>query len=57
MMSEIQERVNKLELTVSTLEKLLTKFGHLSESKTFEQLKNVLNLYKRELQLCKDYPT
>jgi len=57
MIREVQERVNKLETTISNLEELLSKFGHLSEFKTFEQLKQVLNLYKRELQIRKDYPT
>ncbi|MFX1410545.1 MAG: hypothetical protein ACFFA6_09345 [Promethearchaeota archaeon] len=56
MMREIQERINKLELSISILEDHLKKFGHRIEPKAYFYIKNQIETYKHELQIRKDFP-
>jgi len=57
MMSDVQKRINRLELSINLLEDHLYKYGHLIAPRPLRFISNQINHYKRELQLRKDYPT
>ena len=56
MMREIQKRINKLELSVNLLEDHLQKYGHLIQPYPFKFIQNQISLFKRELEIRRDYP-
>ena len=56
MMREVEERKNKLELSIRILEDHLKKYGHRIEPKAYDYIKNQIESYKLELQIRKDYP-
>lgn len=56
MMRETQERIKRLELSINLLEEHLQKYAHLIETRPFNFIRNQISLYKRELQIRKDYP-
>ena len=56
MMREVEERINKLELSIRILEDHLKKYGHRIEPKAYDYIKNQIESYKLELQIRKDYP-
>jgi len=56
MMRQIQERMNRLELSINLLEDHLQKYGHLLEPRPLRFIKNQIKYYKRELQIRRDYP-
>lgn len=56
MMRQIQERINRLEVSINLLEDHLYKYGHLLEPRPLRFIKNQINHYKRELQIRRDYP-
>ncbi len=56
MMSKVQNRVNKLELSVRLLEAHLHKYGHLLQPRPLHFIKHRINAFKRELGIRKDYP-
>ncbi|MFX1326879.1 MAG: hypothetical protein ACFE91_01880 [Promethearchaeota archaeon] len=56
MMREVQERINKLELTINLLEDHLKKYEHLIKPLPLKFIKSQIKFYKRELQIRKDYP-
>lgn len=56
MMREIQERINKLELSINLLEDYIKKYGHLIEPRPLRFIMNQIKFFKRELNIRKDYP-
>ena len=56
MMREVQERISKLELSISILEDHLKKYGQRIEPKAYDYIKNQIESYKQELRIRKDYP-
>ena len=56
MMREVEERINKLELSIRILEDHLKKYSHRIESKAYDYIKNQIESYKLELQIRRDYP-
>lgn len=56
MMREIQERINRLELSIKILEDHLKNYGHRIEPKAYNYIKNQIASYKQELQIRKDFP-
>lgn len=56
MMREVQERISKLELSISILEDHLKKYGKRIEPKAYDYIKNQIESYKHELRIRKDYP-
>lgn len=57
MMSKVQNRVNKLEISVRLLEAHLHKYGHLLQPRPLRFIKYRINTFKRELGIRKDFPT
>jgi hypothetical protein len=56
MMREVQERLNRLKLSISLLEDYLKKYGHLIQPRPLRFIKNQVKYFKRELQIRKDFP-
>jgi hypothetical protein len=56
MMREVEERINRLELSIRILEDHLKKYGHRIEPKVCEYIKNQIETYKLEIQIRRDYP-
>ncbi len=56
MMREVQERIKKLELAINLLEDHLQKYTHLIEARPLNFIRNQIRLYRRELQIRKEYP-
>ncbi|MFX1419713.1 MAG: hypothetical protein ACFE9N_12400 [Promethearchaeota archaeon] len=57
MMREIQNRINKLELTINLLEDHLQKYRHLIHPRPLKFIEGQINFYKRELKIRKDFPS
>ena len=55
-MREIQDRINKLELTINLLEDHIKKYGHLIQPRPLRFMEGQISYYKRELEIRKDYP-
>ena len=55
MVSEIQKRIDTLELSIRLLEDHLRKFDHLIRNRPLYFIRNQINTYKRELQIRMDY--
>lgn len=56
MVSEIQKRIDTLQLSIKLLEDHLHMYGHLITSKPRHFIFNQINNYRRELQIRTDYP-
>jgi len=57
MVSNVQKRISKLELTVRLLEEHLIIHGHQIKSYPLKFINSQISAFKRELQIRKDYPT
>ena len=55
-MREVQDRINKLELTINLLEDHIKKYGHLLKPRPLRFIEGQINFYKRELEIRRDYP-
>ena len=55
MVSEVQKRIDTLQLSIRLLEDHLRKYGHLITSKPLQFITNQVNNYKRELEIRRDY--
>ena len=56
MVSEVQKRIDTLQLSIRLLEDHLRKYAQLIRSKPLYFIKNQINNYRRELQIRTDYP-
>jgi hypothetical protein len=56
MMREVQERIYKLELSISLLEDHLRKFADEIKPGPLKFIKHQIKQYKLELQIRKDFP-
>ncbi|MFX1366495.1 MAG: hypothetical protein ACFFCE_03275 [Promethearchaeota archaeon] len=56
MLNQVQDRINKLELSINLLEEHLRKFGHQIKTRPFNFIKYQIENMKRELQIRQDYP-
>jgi len=56
MVSEIQKRIDTLQLSIRLLEDHLRKYAQLIRSKPLYFIKNQINNLRRELQIRTDYP-
>jgi len=57
MLNQIQDRINKLELSINLLEDHLHKFGKQIQPRPLKFIKNQIKSLKHELQIRRDYPT
>jgi hypothetical protein len=53
----LENRINMLENTIKILEDHLNEYGHKTDLKSLNFISEKLHLYKRELQIRKDYPS
>ncbi len=56
MMKKVYERINLLENSIRVLESILNKFGPQTKSLPLRHLQNQIDVYKRELQIRREYP-
>jgi len=56
MIKKVQERINLLEKSIWILESILNKFGPQTKSLPLRHLQNQIDVYKRELQIRREYP-
>ena len=56
MLSQVQDRIDKLKLSIYLLEDHLHKFGNQIPPRPLKFIKNQIEFFKRELQIRKDYP-
>ncbi len=56
MMKKVYERINLLENSIRVLESILKKFGPRTNSLPIRYLQNQIDVYKRELQIRREYP-
>ena len=57
MLSQVQDRIDRIELSINLLEDHLHKFGHELLPRPLKFIKNQIKNFKRELQIRIDYPT
>jgi len=57
MLSQVQDRIDTLELSINLLEDHLHKFGNQLPLRPLKFINNQIKFFKRELQLRRDYPT
>jgi hypothetical protein len=56
MMRQVQERINRLKLSINLLEDYIKKYGHLIQPRPLRFIKNQVKYFKRELQIREDFP-
>lgn len=56
MLSQVQDRIDKLALSINLLEDHLHKFGNQLLPRPLKFIKNQIKLFKREIRIRIDYP-
>ena len=56
MLSQVQDRIDRLELSINLLKDHLYKFGNQLPPRPLKFIKNQIKFFKRELQIRRDYP-
>lgn len=57
MLSQVQDRINRLELSLNLLEDHLQKYGNQLQPRPLKFIQSQINYFKREIQIRRDYPT
>ena len=56
MLSQIQDRINRLELSINLLEDHLQKYENQLQPRPLKFIQSQIKHFKRELQIRTDYP-
>ncbi|MBA7621706.1 hypothetical protein ES703_29072 [subsurface metagenome] len=57
MLSQVQDRINRLELSVNLLEDHLQKYGNQLQPRPLKFIQSQIVYFKREIRIRRDYPT
>ncbi|MEE9376593.1 MAG: hypothetical protein V3V33_00980 [Candidatus Lokiarchaeia archaeon] len=56
MLSQVQARIDRIELSINLLEEHLHKFGNQLLPRPLKFIRNQIKFFKHELQIRRDYP-